>query len=639
MMLLGAGVAACVMTLELPGCSARNAVRADPPALEKDDVAVAALFRNVDAKKNTITFAIVTSHHGRISTTDMTCELAKDVKVLREKDGKQIKLADLKPGMHIAVYLNREQAARREKEGPGDLRLVPLGSYVLRIRVLSSTFRKEDGREFARADFVPAPGSGAVRPGRETMRYDLAAAEKKAFLELLTKLPTEHEGFYTEEAIDKAEPYTRVLLALTEKDIAQYAKGLGVKNYCLYPFSALSAGLLERKGPREYVVKHFGEIAHPELKLGWAAGLFNKNAASPEIVRFLRAALESKEQARELRLMYGPDFKDFKKRLSEAAEQERVVAAIKKLGGEVTVDEQALSKPIAQVDLSGTAITDEQLACLEGLSDLRELDLGRTRITDKGLAHLRGLTSLQTLSLVRAPVSDDGLAHLKGLRNLRSLYLVRTQVTDASLTSLKGLTGLRELTLVRTPVTDAGVAHLQGLTDLRLLNLTGTKVTDRGLAELKKLTKLRTLSVGRTEITDKGLVHLRALPDLRILDLRATGCAGAGLAELARLKKLQVLILDGTGVKDADLSRLKGLTDLRDLHLGGTQVTDAGLGHVKSFTKLMFLTLDNTAVTDAGLVHLEGLKNLRTLSLHGTKVTEPEVERWRERLSGKSIDR
>jgi uncharacterized protein (TIGR03067 family) len=465
----------------------------------------------------------------------------------------------------------------------------------------------ENAPEAALASRSPAGSSGWPK--------DVTPTEKKVFLKLFEKLPTEREGFYTEEAIDKAEPYLRVLLALTRADIERYATGQGVKkeNISLYPFAALSAGLLERKGPREYVVQYFGGIAHPELKLGWAAGLFNRGAASPEISRFLRAALESKEQAGNLRLMYGQDFGWFKKRLIVAQQECKAAPEIKKLGGEVTRDEESPGKPVVLVNLSGTAITDDQLACLGGLSDLRELDLGRTRITDKGLVHLRGLTSLQTLSLVRTPVSGEGLAHLKGLRDIRGLYLVRTQVTDANLIHLKGVTSLRELTLVRTPVTDAGLAHLKGLTDLRLLNLTGTNVTDRGLADLKELTNLDTLSLARTGVTDEGLAALKGSKGLRVLDLLSTRVAGTGLAQL------------------------KGLGKLHHLYLSDSKVNDKGLAHVQGLTELRVLWLEDTQVTDAGLVHLEGLKQLRTLSLSGTKVTEAGVKRLKEALPRTAI--
>jgi S1-C subfamily serine protease len=152
---------------------------------------------------------------------------------------------------------------------------------------------------------------------------------------------------------------------------------LGIKreNVCTYPFAALSAGLLERKGPREYVVKHFAEIAHPALKLGWAVGLFNKGAALPEIIRFLRAALESKEQAQELRAMYGPDFEWFKKRLNQIAPHESpVMRAVRKSkpalvfiqeltgkgGGQ---GEGAPPRPVLGIllDARGTVVTNDSL--------------------------------------------------------------------------------------------------------------------------------------------------------------------------------------------------------------------------------------------------------------------------------------
>ena len=135
----------------------------------------------------------------------------------------------------------------------------------------------------------------------------VTAAEKKEFLKLLKSLPTKGE-FFTDEAIDKAAPYIRVLLALDAKDL---------EGYDLYPFLALSGGLLERKKQRDYGVKHFATIAHSTLKPFWAVVLFDKKAASPEIVKYLQAALESEEQSRFLSEIVGPDFDKFKKRMKE----------------------------------------------------------------------------------------------------------------------------------------------------------------------------------------------------------------------------------------------------------------------------------------------------------------------------------
>ena len=120
------------------------------------------------------------------------------------------------------------------------------------------------------------------------------------------------------------------------------------------------------------------------------------------------------------------------------------IAAIEKLGGRVTVDEDNPGKPVIKVDFMDTEITDAGLENLRGLTQLQSLDLAGTKVTDAGLAHLKGLTKLQSLDLFRATnVTDAGLAHLKGLTELQSLNLVWTQVTNTGLEHLKGLAQLR----------------------------------------------------------------------------------------------------------------------------------------------------------------------------------------------------
>jgi hypothetical protein len=134
----------------------------------------------------------------------------------------------------------------------------------------------------------------------------ISDAQKKEFIKLLQTLPQEGE-FYTAEAIERAGPYLPVLFALTEKDI---------KRHYIYPFVAISRGYCDQQKHRDYAVRHFAEIRHPTLKLFWGAMLFDVDgAASPEIVRFLKAALATKEQAQLLSQMVGPEFEDFKRRV------------------------------------------------------------------------------------------------------------------------------------------------------------------------------------------------------------------------------------------------------------------------------------------------------------------------------------
>jgi len=135
-------------------------------------------------------------------------------------------------------------------------------------------------------------------------------AEKKEFLKILADLPAKGE-FFTDEAVKKALPYTRVLLALTEKDLEKQE---------LYPFLALSSGLMQHREAREYGLAHFAQIGHPIIKLSWAIALFDKKADSPEIRDFLCKALDSKDDSKTLSLMLGPGYEDFKDRVQLADE-------------------------------------------------------------------------------------------------------------------------------------------------------------------------------------------------------------------------------------------------------------------------------------------------------------------------------
>ena len=128
-----------------------------------------------------------------------------------------------------------------------------------------------------------------------------ADAQKKEFIDLLKTLPTKGE-FYSEEAIRKAGRYLPVLLSLAEKDIEKLD---------LYPFAAISAGFANDKTHRAYVLAHFADIQHAQLKLFWAVLLFNAGDVSPEVVRSLRDSLNEPTLAG----MVGPDFKFFKRKV------------------------------------------------------------------------------------------------------------------------------------------------------------------------------------------------------------------------------------------------------------------------------------------------------------------------------------
>jgi internalin A len=127
------------------------------------------------------------------------------------------------------------------------------------------------------------------------------------------------------------------------------------------------------------------------------------------------------------------------------ADEAAALRAIPLLGGKVTVDDKQPGKPVVEVNLSQTKVTDAGLKELREFKSLRTLDLAYTQVTDAGLKELKELKSLQSLSLENTQVTDAGLKELKELKNLQLLDIQRTQITDTGLKELKELKSLREL--------------------------------------------------------------------------------------------------------------------------------------------------------------------------------------------------
>jgi len=110
------------------------------------------------------------------------------------------------------------------------------------------------------------------------------------------------------------------------------------------------------------------------------------------------------------------------------------LATLRELDAGVDLDESGY---VTFVNLSHTAVMDEQLACLAALTDLRQLWLYDTHITDEGVKHLSGLVSLESLVLGRTEVTDEGLNDLYNLKNLKELYLYETAVTTTATSRLQ----------------------------------------------------------------------------------------------------------------------------------------------------------------------------------------------------------
>lgn len=98
-------------------------------------------------------------------------------------------------------------------------------------------------------------------------------------------------------------------------------------------------------------------------------------------------------------------------------------------------------KPVAQqivwLNLAGTQVTDDGLAALADLPNLRMLHLEKTAISDAGLAHVIKCAELTYLNLYGTKITDAGLGQIASLKKLQKLYLWQTAVTDAGVKALK----------------------------------------------------------------------------------------------------------------------------------------------------------------------------------------------------------
>lgn len=112
-----------------------------------------------------------------------------------------------------------------------------------------------------------------------------------------------------------------------------------------------------------------------------------------------------------------------------------------RLAGEAFGDEQLkqlgpIAGAIHRLDLGGTNVTDQGLAALAEMTELRQLRLDRTTVSDAGLARLVGLARLESLNLHTTAITDEGLATLEKLPKLRRLYVWQTAVTREAMKAL-----------------------------------------------------------------------------------------------------------------------------------------------------------------------------------------------------------
>jgi hypothetical protein len=164
---------------------------------------------------------------------------------------------------------------------------------------------------------------------------------------------------------------------------------------------------------------------------------------------------------------------------------ECIFAELRALGADVTIEKNQLGSPVVSVDLmlvpdvtpalrlvaqlprvdrlnlldADLDVTDvEQLARLE---TLRWLDLSNTAITDEQLDFLASTPRLEFLLLWGTSITDQGLPHIARLSRLQKLDLSATKITSRGLAQLAELHELLELYVESPGIDEAQVKQLQ----------------------------------------------------------------------------------------------------------------------------------------------------------------------------------
>ena len=231
--------------------------------------------------------------------------------------------------------------------------------------------------------------------------------------------------------------------------------------------------------------------------------------------------------------------------------------------------------------LRGPGCTDQSIALLSELPNLRELRLEDAAVTDAGLRQVAQLSRLEIFHVARCGITDQGLSALRQLSNLAWLHLEATDITSG------------------------GLSVLDELATLQVLALPGLPLDEQGLKRIGALRQLRRLDLHDALLTSADLSHLHGLTECKWIDLSGTRIDGDGLRHLANLTNLEIIQLVRTRLSDEDLSELRRFTRCEHLDLEGIVVSDVGLRSLARLTSLQRLNVRNTCVTEVGIAELQ----------------------------------
>jgi uncharacterized membrane protein len=187
---------------------------------------------------------------------------------------------------------------------------------------------------------------------------------------------------------------------------------------------------------------------------------------------------------------------DFKKKVNELVQTEKIKPVLLALQSEEIEEEQKIS----DVPTESVAIADQST-----VKKIQESGIALTAVAQNSNYLSANFVAVEALT-------EKDLQLLEPIaKQLVWLKLGDSKLNDKMLTSISDLSALTRLSLERTALTDQGIGQFKNLTKLQYLNLIGTKVSAKGLEQLKDLKELRQVFLFQTLVQPSEVDQLKKL--------------------------------------------------------------------------------------------------------------------------------
>lgn len=198
-----------------------------------------------------------------------------------------------------------------------------------------------------------------------------------------------------------------------------------------------------------------------------------------------------------------------------------------------TLPHLAALKDLEELSTDGIQVTDEGLKHLTTLTSLKSAaffhtSFGMKGFTGTGFGHLKALPRLERLTVAGISMSDEGLAAISQITQLRDFSSWHTHQTQAGNAHLAKLTNLRSLRLGQRlrrydgkpnalSLDDNSLATFATMRSLESLTLFESRFTLAALRQLKDLPNLKKLNLQGSDVTPSDVEALRmAMPAVGI---------------------------------------------------------------------------------------------------------------------------